>query len=89
MFLAKQNIRVPDKVVEQEIEEYSETPPELTCGCCRAKSLGQYLELNYMTLNEYKRQIRMEKGLDIYLEDRWNKKKDAVLRSLSEDETER
>ena len=88
-FLAKHGVTIPDREVEQAIEEYSEIPPPLSCGCCRAKSLGQYLELNYMTLNEYKHQIRTEKGLDIYLDNLWKNKKEAVLRSLSGDEIRR
>jgi len=84
MFLDKHGISVPEKEISAQIEHYKETPTDISCDCCHTESLGEHLELHFMSLDELGRIIETEKGIDVYLERKWQAERSAYSAGFSD-----
>src|SRR5207248_2534811 len=70
-FLAAHKIVVPEKAIDQQVQDLRENPPSLGCPCCRYGSLDQYLEASYLTMDDLRTQLRGKIGMERYADELW------------------
>jgi ABC-type dipeptide/oligopeptide/nickel transport system ATPase component len=66
-FLQQENIRIKEQRIDRQIEYLRKNPPTSGCSCCRYESLEKYMELNGMTMNDMRETIRVNMGLETYV----------------------
>ena len=72
-FLDAHQVAVADDLVEQTLTELKKNPPSAGCACCRYASLDQFMQDNFLTLDELRMMIRNNEGLKQYAEAQWEK----------------
>ncbi|HBF35291.1 TPA: hypothetical protein DDW35_12090, partial [Candidatus Sumerlaeota bacterium] len=73
-FLKKQNIAIDSKAIDAEVERLRREPPQSSCMCCRYTSFDDFLQKNYYTLSEFRREIAVDFGMTKYMGYEWDKK---------------
>ena len=71
-FLRQHHVTVPESAVDAEIAALKKTPPPAACICCRFTSLQQFLDVNTLSMEEFRAETRNTIGLDQYLRQQWN-----------------
>lgn len=89
-FCVKKNIKVPDAVIDAEVAELRENPPAAGCSCCRYDSLEDFLTANCFTLSEFKDVLRVNIGVERYIDGLWAKEYpgEKALKKAVEEERE-
>lgn len=73
-FLADKKIAVKENTVTEEIGKLKKNPPMgMGSPYKRYPSLDDYMKINFMTENELRRSIRIDKGIFLYLTGLWKK----------------
>ena len=70
-FLTAARINVTDAELEKKVAELRKMPPSMGCPCCRYGTLEEYLQANYLTMDDLKADTRNEIGMDRYIERLW------------------
>ena len=72
-FLARSKITVSNDTVTAEIEALRKTPPAAGCSCCRYASLEQFMRDQGYDMDELRRAIVNDIGMNKYLTAEWDK----------------
>jgi len=73
-FLEQEKIRIEAQRVDRQIEYLKKYPPSSGCSCCRYGSLEQFMQLNNYTMPELRDEIRVNMGLETYMDRLWQQK---------------
>jgi len=73
-FIEQENIRIEDQRVDRQIEYLKKYPPSSGCSCCRYGSLEQFMLLNNYTMTDLREEIRVNMGLETYMDRLWQQK---------------
>lgn len=74
-FLAREKIAIDDKRIDDQIAYLRKYPPSSSgCSCCSYASLEQYMQLNNYTLPDLRDEIRVNMGLEFYINKLWRQK---------------
>ena len=73
-FLKQENIQIKDQQVDKQIEYLRKNPPTSGCSCCRYASLEQFMRFNNYTMADLCEEIRVDMGLETYMDRLWQKK---------------
>jgi len=90
-FLDSKAITVSDDDVDRAVDAYRKTPPKMSCPCCRYSSLDQFLSANYLTLSQFRDQVRNDLRMKRYILGIWKERypTQAARRKLVKDERQR
>lgn len=72
-FLDAENIKVEAAQVACAFDEAKRNPPRVNCPCC-VSTFDQFLRSSSFSEEEYRKQLSIELGLEIYTEKLWRKK---------------
>ncbi len=73
-FIEQEKIRIAEQRVDRQIEYLKKYPPSSGCSCCRFGSLEQFMELNNYTMTDLREEIRVNMGLETYMDRLWQQK---------------
>ncbi|MFH1707652.1 MAG: peptidylprolyl isomerase [Planctomycetota bacterium] len=71
-YLDEEQVAADPAAIEARLAAYAEAPPPSDCGCCRYETMDEYLELNFVTPDEFRAMATSELRLEGLVDRRWN-----------------